>query len=223
MQCAKGHLTFRLPLMAMLFSVLYLAGCNSPEMEEMSRIRRIQNGNIPPSAEPLTMDVRTWRDDRTENNGSESRVHVVTIGNWMVSCSYQRNAGNTSPIASCDVAPFSGEILATQPVPVPTMAVAEYRRGRAPVMTLVVFAPEPETEWSYACGNRSWSGIAQGGHTRAALDERASAAFLNVMKTRDCEFSYFVAGETEPSFVHHLSHGFSEASTYAQRYITSPR
>lgn len=42
------------------------------------------------------------------------------------------------------------------------------------------------------------------------------------MKTRDCEFEYVRNGENAPVIVRHLSNGFSEASTYAQRYVTSP-
>ena len=217
----KRHVTptWVKPLIAAALIAPALASC-TPQAEEMATMRRVNSGNVKPLTTPLPLEMVTHRDVTNEENGAVSRMHMVTFGNWMVSCSYQRSAGS-SVFASCDVAPFSGEVLAGQPVPVPTMAVMQYRRQLDPVLAFVLFQPEIGTSWRYACGNRNWTGP-DANTGKVSLDTRNSAAFASVMKTRDCEFEYVRNGENAPVIVRHLSNGFSEASTYAQRYVTSP-
>lgn len=196
-----------------------LASC-TPEAQEMATMRRVNSGNIPPLTTPLPLDMVSHRDVTNEENGAVSRMHMVTFGNWMVSCSYQRSSGS-SVFASCDVAPFSGEVLAGQPVPVPTMAVMQYRRRLDPVLAFVLFQPELGTSWTYGCGNRRWTG-SDANTGKTTLDSRNSAAFGSVMKTRDCEFEYVRSDGSGTVTVRHLANGYDQASTYAQRYVTSP-
>ncbi|WP_293610180.1 hypothetical protein [Ponticaulis sp.] len=208
-----------LSALALLGGAVTLAACPSPGADELARIERIRGAGVTPSAEPLPLELQTMRNVIQERDGLYSRNHVITTGNWMASCQYSRNGNGEH--AACDVAPFSGEILSGHPVPVPNMAVTEHRSGRAPTITLVIHSAQAGTGWAYACGNRTRQ-IGEGLNGRALLDERASQVFLNVMKTRDCEFSFVPEGSQDRVVIRHLAHGFEEAHTYATRYVTSP-
>jgi hypothetical protein len=208
-----------LPTLLLAGAAVFLAACPSPGADELARIERIRGAGVTPSAEPLPLELQTMRNVIQERDGLYSRNHVITTGNWMASCQYSRNGNGQH--AACDVAPFSGEILSGHPVPVPNMAVTEHRSGRAPTITLVIHSAQAGTGWAYACGNRTRQ-IGEGLNGRALLDERASQVFLNVMKTRDCEFSYVPEGSQDRVVIRHLAHGFEEAHTYATRYVTSP-
>ena len=209
------------PLIAAAMFALLLPGC-SEQAEEFGRIKRVNSGDFGAPSAPLPLDRQTHRDVTGGQNGRTSRTHWVTMGNWMVNCFYLHAGGGQSAIASCDVAPFSGEVLAGQPIPVPNMAVVEFARNQKPRLSLVLYEPEPGTQWSYECGNRQFgTGDARKGRTM--LDEGASAAFISVMKTRDCSFVYVPQGAGETLVSTNLSHGFDEAERYARQYVASPQ
>lgn len=215
----KTHTRRVFTLFAVLAWAALLQSCSQPGEEELRRAERIMSAGVSPSAEPLPIELQTVRNVVQERDGLYSRNHFVTAGNWMATCQYFRN-GNGG-VASCDVAPYSGEILSGMPVPVPNMAVVEHRQNRRPTITLVIHHAQQGTGWTYACGNRTRQ-IGDSERGRALLDERASQVFINVMKTRDCEFTYVPEGQTERATIRHLAHGFDEINTYATRYVTSP-
>lgn len=214
----KGY-TSGLSVLALVGSVILLAACPSPGADELERIERIRSANVTASQIPLPIEPQTMRNVIQERDGLYSRNHVLTVGNWMTSCQYFRSGEGET--ASCEVAPFSGETLSGHPVPVPNMAVAEYRTGQNPTITLVVHDAQAGTGWTYACGNRTRQ-IGDGENGRAILDERASQVFFNVMTTRDCEFSFIPSGHSERVVIRHLAHGFEDAHTYASSYVANP-
>lgn len=193
----------------------------SPELRqaiELQRDRPPENGNQGPL---LPLEVTQISDLKVEENSETRYVHSVSVGNWSVKCWYSRRATSTKRDVMCDVAPWIGGSIGEFPFATVIGGSVQFSGRRAPQLTIKSPRREMNSEWSYVCGSKRWTG--QSERRRDAMLHGAEAASLiQVMKTRDCVVTY-TPKNGEPREVKLLKHGFREAYSYAQRYVNSPK
>ncbi|MAK59996.1 MAG: hypothetical protein CMK09_03360 [Ponticaulis sp.] len=193
----------------------------SPELRqaiELQRDRPPQDGNQGPL---LPLEVTPISEVTIEEADETRYVHSVSVGNWSVKCWYTRRASSTRREVMCDVAPWIGGSIGEFPFATVIGGSVQFSSRRDPQLTIKSPQREANSEWSFACGSKRWSGQSERSRDTMLYD-RDAAAFIQVMKTRDCVVSYTPKnGETRD--VTMLKHGFREAYSYAQRYMTSPK
>ncbi|MAP96320.1 MAG: hypothetical protein CMK07_15350 [Ponticaulis sp.] len=158
----------------------------------------------------------------TVEDKSETRyVHSVGFGNWSVKCWYFQRPKSGQREAMCDVAPWIGPTIGEVPFPTAVGASVQLRANRDPQLTIKSPQRAANSEWSFSCGSKRWTGQSERSRDEILYGDE-TAAYLQVMKTRDCTVS-FTAKQGGEKEVELTGHGFREAYSYAQRYVASPK
>lgn len=200
-----------------------IAETDMPEDVREAMLFQIRRGAETGNDGPLLpLEARELSELTIETEREEKYVHAVAFGNWSVKCWYTKARKTAQRLAMCDVVPWvGGGGIGEAPIPSAVGGTVQLAGTRAPQLTLKSPRRESETEWSFSCGSREWSGPDH--HNRLTLlYEDEAAPFLQVMKSRDCTVRYTPKGKAETEITL-VSHGFQEAYTYAQRYVRSPK
>lgn len=184
------------------------------------QIRRgAETGNDGPL---LPLEPRQLSELTIENDREEKYVHAVAFGNWSVKCWYTKSLKSAERLAMCDVVPWvGGGGIGEMPFPTAIGGTVQLAGTRAPQLAIKTPQRENESDWSFDCGSKKWSGPSNRNRLKFLYEDEA-APFLQAMKTRDCTVTYVPKGKSETQTVL-VSHGFREAFTYAQRYVRSPK
>lgn len=196
--------------------VMVLGACG--QQDAMSVMRP----DVSPAKEELSLAPVVLLDRPLKLTSGSGRQHITSFGNWTTHCTMRRPVG-AKVSGECSIVPWNGKMLkGQQPNPLFAMAIVKVKKGRPHEVMLMTTRRVDGEDVSYQCGERTFSEVSQPGPI-VPIPSADAVNFARTMKAQNCEIRYTEASSGKPVTAVQLAHGFSEAETYAKRYVVSPK
>lgn len=201
-------------------STLLLIGACSDQQMKAKHIDAAENQGLAGNAsEMLPLEPRLISEQNIDDKKSSNRMHVMALGNWLVSCNYTNRAGQKTAI--CGIVPWNGKLVSGMAVPLSAGPQVNLGTARDPSAEIRGPGRYGEQAWSFSCGSLKLKSE-DGKKVIRLRSNREAAPLIQRLKSSDCELGY--TGKTgEAETIAFTKHGFSEAHQYAKRYVTSPK